>query len=153
MFTALRGPVPSLYNMCMDLTRPAVYCLVVFGVLIFLQIVAIGLKLSEDIPSESRRDEFKWAIAFLPTWLSFLLFLIYPCISSAVSGDRVTINGTILLLVPGLILLVCLAAKLDGEDGRRGVDLDLEVVFVPLWIIEGAVLLGVLSYLVVDFIK
>jgi hypothetical protein len=153
IFTALRGPVPTIYNMCLELTRPAIYSFVAFGAFILLQLVAIGIKLSEDIPSESRRDDFKWAVAFLPTWLSFLLFVMYPCISSAASGSRVTIDGTVLLMVPGLILLVCLAAKLDGEGGRRGVNLDLEVVFVPLWIIEGALLLGVFTYLVVDFVK
>ena len=126
-----------------------------FGVALFnsflvisaLQLLLIILKLTSALSSVN------WAAVLVPLWMFFGFFCVLPCCQELGNFrmDPVVYLGCMVMFwVPFVVFFVSLAVKLQTRDSHR---IRIALIFIPMWIIEGMVMLLNLFYLVVGIIR
>ena len=126
--------------------------------LLALQVTFICLKLwskSHHIAGLNY-DSFSWFAVFFPIWTMLVVGLIavFPCSRVFNSEDYAGyIYFLVLLWLPCVIVLLCLAFKFESVDHpndssvNRG-DYRLALIFIPFYLVESIILLIVLFYFV-----
>lgn len=88
-------------------------------------------------------------VVFIPIWLMFLAFAISPIFGCFQEIGLYAIC-LVFLWLPLFVFLVCLTIKLSGQDIRssREESISLSLIFIPLWLMEGSLMLITLCFLV-----
>jgi hypothetical protein len=143
----MKSPIAFFYETFLKHSKGITAVSIAAYILICAQLAFIGIKLSGDVSSAVRED-FSWGLVFLPIWVLSVLFCAFPLIAP-VNGAFVA--AAILLWMPFVILFACLSVKLDDEKASNKPNLDLEIILMPFWVIEGLFLAGATGFLAVGY--
>jgi len=129
----------------------AIYFILLLLLLSTLQIAMIILKISTYQPVNIL-NRVNWAIIMLPLWLFLGIFCVLPCFQRRI-GFQMRSQGYLTCMfifwVPVTIFFVCLSVKLQTNDHR----LQIALILMPFWIIEGIALLCSLVFLIFGIIR
>jgi hypothetical protein len=128
------------------------------GVVVLLCIVGcctLCLKLT-GYPSGA----FGWGLVFLPAWALLFLFCTTPCFG-VIEDVGVFVLIGILGWVPAFTVFLCLTLRLDAQEQHTGgtdgklhyENLRMAIMFIPFWIIEAVVMLGMLIFFCLAFYR
>ena len=108
-----------------------------------LQIIFVAIKLTPSGISSDIILNLNWGAVFAPSWV---LFLIVPLLARG--REPATLFLAFLLIwVPFFVVLICITVKLNRQQYYgNGPDIRMALIFLPFWIIEGAVMLGALLF-------
>jgi len=142
MFDRLRGIVWFFLDKVFDSNRRAIASGAVLAVLIFIFVILIAIKLTcgKMIP---------WSAVFIPLWLVFIITSATPCLRwAAFAKNCVTyFSCMIFVWLPLLAFFSLLDSKLSGAR------MFMEVVFVPLWLMNFLILAGSLAPLIYQVVR
>jgi len=128
-----------------------IYFILLLLLLSTLQIAMIVLKISTYQPINIL-ERVNWAIILLPLWLFLALFCSVPCFQRY-AGFHMRSQGYLMCMfifwIPVTIFFVCLSVKLQTNDHR----LQIALILMPFWIIEGIALLCSLIFLIFGIIR
>lgn len=89
-----------------------------------------------------------WSLVFVPIWCLFLAFAMSPFLSHYREIGFYYVNMFFFWL-PSFIFFVSLAIKLTGQDNKsKNGEITLALIFLPLWLIEGVLMLATLCFLI-----
>ena len=117
-----------------------------FLLLSAVQLTLIILKISSQFTS------INWSAVLLPLWIILGFFCVLPCcqdVGKFRMDPALYLGCMVLFWAPLVIFFVCLAVKLQTKNSHIRVAL----MFVPLWIIEGIVILLNMFYLFAGIIR
>ena len=118
-----------------------------------VEVFLLSAKLSGGSDVSLSNTKIPWGVVFIPFWCMFTSFLLSPLLGCFREIGVYYICMTIIWL-PLFIFSVCLTIKLSGEDSNDETqDIKLSVIFVPLWLIEGIIMLATLGFLVHGVVK
>lgn len=149
LWTNFRGPVVYFFRKVCGESIQALYATAAVAVLCLLQVLLVAVKISSLTPDDVNAH-LPWAVVFLPLWILFALFCAAPLFSRYRLDLPVFFLVAVFLWVPFLVFFVGLAVKLTGQEhDSRSRNIRLALIMMPFWVIEGAVLLSSLVFLVV----
>lgn len=163
LWSNIRGPLRIVFN---DLLGGSIYLTLVAtlaALLCCIQVWLVALKLSSQSHLESDQQKYHvdngvpsdvtqslpWPLVFLPIWCLLLLYCITPAIR-CINEISTFFIGLITVWIPFFIFFVCLSIKLDGQEHHSivGSKLRLALILMPFWLLEGAVLLSSLLFVI-----
>lgn len=120
-----------------------VHCTALGCCILLLPIMCV-LKLDDVI-------DWPWGAVAWPLWLGLCLFAFTPCARWAFLSQNEGVIGFVVLwaavLLPSLIVMIVLAAKLDGAD------IPLRLVLIPYWILDAIAVVGGLVIYIAAMVK
>ena len=87
---------------------------------------------------------------FIPIWLMFLAFVVSPLLN-CFQEIGLYVICLVFVWLPSFVFFVCLTVKLSGQDiksSNAAARMNLAMIFTPLWLMEGSLMLVTLSFLV-----
>jgi hypothetical protein len=154
LWTSMRGPIKSVFIELLGESSRLSYIAVLVILVSISQIILVAVKLSPPsiIPHDVVRH-FNWGEVFAPMWMLFIIYCLSPVVS-CITEPGIFIFGAIIFWVPFFILFVCLTLKLNAQDHHSNLaHMRMALIFVPFWILEGAVMLASLAFLVVGIYR
>jgi hypothetical protein len=154
LWNNMYSPLKTLFVDILHHASPYITLLVIAVYLLcFLQILLITMKLSYSSDS-SMSQHLPWAVVFLPIWCLLSLYCIAPVLGLIEDASVFTV-GAGMVWSPILVFTICLAVKLTREeqDGSRSHRMRLALIFIPFWVIEGAIMVGSLFVLLQGLVR
>jgi hypothetical protein len=146
MYSNLRGPIPYFLSDILHGSRSGFIWFNIAMISLSIQLALVVVKLSPNIPT-SFLTRLSWGMVFIPIWLVFFCFCCSP-----LTRFRMEISffipALIFIWIPMFILFVCVAVKLDHVQNIR-----MAYIFIPFFIIEGAIMIGSLGIFLVDLYR
>ena len=153
LWTHLNSPIKSYYLQIVNGSKPRTYFTILGIILSLLQVLLISVKLSIHVTPHSILNNLEWGVVFLPVWCILTMFCMTPVVG-LIRDKGLFGLLTLVVWIPLFIILVCLVVKLDGEDNHtKEANIRLALIFMPLWIIEGFVMLGTLTMVIGGYLK
>lgn len=157
VWSNLRGPVRNFFSDVLGDNAWLAYFTTFIIFLAAAAVILVAVKLasleSGTSLASSSFATISWGLVFLPIWCLFCAFCVSPVIGFFKDLALFFISLA-LLWVPFFILAVCLAVKLDGEQyHKKTANIKMSLIFMPFWIMEGAVMLGTLSFLAIGIYR
>jgi len=166
LWTNVRGPLRLVFT---DLLGGSYYLtlLAIFAALVCsVQVWLVALKLSSQNHLESEQEQqqqqqhvdngvpgsiskfLPWPLVFLPIWCLLALYCLAP-LTRCITEPSTFFIGLVTFWIPFFIFFVCLSIKLDGQERHKmvGSNIRLALIFMPFWLIEGAILITSLLFL------
>jgi hypothetical protein len=142
----MSGPLVYFYQEAMNESSRLFYLVQGIIAMMIIQIGLVVIKLTSATP-DSFDNQLSWGIVFIPIWLLFFIFMISPC-----TKFRLSIGTYFFIFfvfwVPLFILFACLTQKLDSDRYMR-----MAHILIPFYVIEGAVMLASLVFLISGIIR
>lgn len=140
LFSNLTGPTTYVFAKVLHHSWVGVLGLTALMVVLLAQIAMVVVKLSTSVSSSTRRS-FAWVLVFLPLWIVFAVGCVSPlCFRTMDIGAYIA--AIVFVWIPAFIVAVGITVKLDGVQ-----DVRLAHLFIPLFVYEGALVVGSLAFL------
>lgn len=146
LWTNMRGPLVFIYRDVFGEQKYGMVLLLSILSMMALQVGLVVVKLSQYIPDDFRKKLY-WGIVFIPIWIFFAGYCILPIALLKVDHPLFFLS-LVVLWVPFFILFVCLAVKLDQVN-----NIAMALIFIPFYVIEGAILVSSFTVLVVGLYR
>lgn len=140
LFSNLTGPTTYVFAKVLHHSWVGVLGLTALMVVLLAQIALVVVKLSTSVSSSTRRS-FAWVLVFVPLWIVFAVGCLSPlCFRTMDMGAYIA--AIVFVWIPVFIVAVGITVKLDGVQ-----DVRLAHLFIPLFVYEGALVVGSLVFL------
>lgn len=151
LWSRLNCPLKSFYQDVFHESKKLVGFALLGILLGLVQVLLVAVKLSVHLTPSHILNQLHWGVVFLPLWLLLFMFCISPGIRF-ITDRALFFSLLILLWVPLFIISVCLVIKLDGEEHHNSHrHMRLALIFMPLWVIEGVILVGSLLAIIIVY--
>jgi hypothetical protein len=147
IWSQMSGPIYYIYTEFLSQSLYGVHVAITSLLLIILEIILLSAKLSGNHISLSIL-QIPWGVVFIPLWCIFLLSASGPLLLTFRDMGFYYLYMMFIWL-PSFVFFVCLTVKLSGEDDKSSHgNIKLSLIFMPLWIIEGSLMVATLSFLI-----
>ena len=152
LWPQMSGPIKYVYTEMLSQSSYGVNIAIGLILVVVIEVFLLSAKLSGGEDSLSN-TKIPWGVVFIPLWCMFFSFMLSPLLGCFREMGVYYICMTLFWL-PLFIFFVCLTIKLSGEDvNDETQELKLSAIFVPLWLIEGIIMLATLGFLVHGAVK
>lgn len=152
LWTQMSGPIRYIYVEMLSQSSYGVQIAIGLILGVITEVFLLSAKLSGGEDSLSN-TQIPWGVVFIPFWCMFISFLLSPFLG-CFREMGVYYICILFIWLPLFIFFVCLTVKLNGEDiDDETQEIKLSAIFVPLWLIEGLVMLASLGFLVHGGVK
>lgn len=140
MFSNLTGPTTFVFAKVLHHSWVGVLGVTAFMLVLLAQIAMVVVKLSTSVSASTRRS-FAWVLVFLPLWIVFAVGCLSP-LCFRTMDIAAYLLAIVFVWIPLFIVAVGITVKLDGVR-----DVRLAHLFIPLFVYEGALVVGSLAFL------